>query len=949
MITKKRRILFILCWVTCMSLKGAILFSQHKHIVKGTVYEETGRHKKEPLPGASILIETYAVGTTSDVNGNYSISNLPHGDIRVKVSFIGKVSIDTLLKLHSDMEIDFSLKDDNFRLKEIVVTAEQKGESSSSTISHKAIEHLQPASLDNVLGLLPGGITTNPNLSYASQIKIRTLESSKNNEALNMNALGAAIIQDGAPLSNNANLQTMHPAVLGKMNALGETASPAGGFDTRNISLENIESIEVIRGVPSVEYGDLTSGAVLVKSKAGQTPLNIKARTNPNIYQFFAQKGAGLGANKGTLNVSTDYTYNVNDPVQSYKYYRRFSSKAIYSNVFLNNTWRSNTILDFMYGQDKRDRNPDDKITETVSSGKDARLSFNTNGTVYFGKNWLKNIQYTLSGSYTDKKSHYEELYTAANAPYSMTTVDGATITNKTGIDLYDVDGKKITDYTNVNLSDRAIFLPSTYKGKYDIYGKEINAFAKLSATFFKKWGKTNNKIIVGGEYRLDGNVGKGKTFDNSAPPYRNLQALNATFRPRAYKDIPFLHHGALYAEENFTVNLTPRNALRIQAGLRYDMMKDVKNVLSPRVNASLEIVPQKIFLKGSYGVTAKTPTLVYLYPEKAYFEYININEMANPKIPENERIFMTTTRVFDTKNNELKMATNKKAEIGMDFLLGNIQLYLTAFKEKLTDGYSMTPLFSPVTFNEYKRAGDKSNPVYKLSASNPVLAQYYTPSNNLVMNTEGIEFELKTHRIDPIRTAFSFSGAYMQNESYRNAYTYYDNSGEGATSRTHVGLYGPGMSKHRRDRFSTALRATHNIPEIGLVATLTMETIWSQHDRYRFGNDTIPVAYISKNDGKQYDFDPSKKDDPEFKSILRKREDALYIVESFPPMFNFNINITKEIQDFMRISFFAYNMFRHYPIVESKRSPGSYYTGSGGFLPIKNFFFGIEVNLLIH
>ena len=88
-----------------------------------------------------------------------------------------------------------------------------------------------------------------------------------------MNALGATIIQDGSPLSNNANLQAMHPAVLGNLGALGGTASPGGGLDTRNISLENIESVEVIRGIPSAEYGDLTSGAVLVKSKAGKTPL----------------------------------------------------------------------------------------------------------------------------------------------------------------------------------------------------------------------------------------------------------------------------------------------------------------------------------------------------------------------------------------------------------------------------------------------------------------------------------------------------------------------------------------------------------------------------------------------------------------------------------------------------------------------------------------------------
>ena len=50
-----------------------------------------------------------------------------------------------------------------------------------------------------------------------------------------------------------------------------------------------------------------------------------------------------------------------------------------------------------------------------------------------------------------------------------------------------------------------------------------------------------------------------------------------------------------------------------------------------------------------------------------------------------------------------------------------------------------------------------------------------------------------------------------------------------------------------------------------------------------------------------------------------------------------------------MRVSFFANNMFRYYPVVESKRSPGSYHQGDEGFLPVKDFFFGLEVNLLIH
>ncbi len=940
MTTSNNKTRLLLLGILYFSLSGSVLLGQKKYSIRGVVYEKNSRTSKEALPGVTLFLPTYGVGTVSDFNGNYQLQEVPEGKVQLQVSFIGKVTIDTLLSISSDMQLNFVMHNDNFRLKEIVVTAkpggEQSGQSTSSTISSKAMEHLQSASLENVMALLPGGITSNPTLNYASQINIRSINES------NLNALGSAIIQDGAPISNNANLQTMNPAVVGNLAGLSGLASPAGGFDTRAISLENIESVEVIRGIPSVEYGDLTSGAVLVKSKAGRTPLNVKMRANPNVYQLFAQKGVRLGKKRGDLNLSADYAYNTNNPVESYKYYQRFTTKLFYSNAFLDNRWKSNTIVDFMFGKDNRDLNPDDKISERMSSGKDARLSLNTNGIIYLNKLWLKNIKYTLLGSYADKKSHFEQLYVAANAPYSMTTVDGAVIANKPNFEILDTDGNKVTDYTGVEPSHHAVFLPSTYKGVYDICGKEISAFTKLSGTFFKRFAKADNRFMIGAEYRFDANVGKGKTFDPLAPPYRNLQALNASFRPREYKDIPFLHHGVLYIEENLTARFLPQHVLRLQAGLRYDMMKDVKHVLSPRINASIELFPKKIFLRGGYGITAKMPTLAYLYPEKAYFEYININEMANDKIPEAERVFMTTTRIFDTKNKLLKAANNRKAEVGMDFIFDKARLYLTAYRENLKNGYSMTPVYKPVAFNEYSRVGNGSKPIYELTASHPVLAEYFTPSNHLVMNGKGIEFDLKLNRIDAIRTSFSFSGAYMQNENYSDSYTYYDNSGEGGASRTHVALYEPSMSKHISERFSTALRATHNIPEIGFVVTLTAETIWNERDRYLFGNDTIPIAYISKHDGLQYDFDPAKKDEPEFRSIIRQREDSKYITETFPPLFNFNINLTKDIRDFMRVSFFANNMFRSYPIAESKRHPGKLYKRN------KSFFFGLEVNILI-
>ena len=87
-----------------------------------------------------------------------------------------------------------------------------------------------------------------------------------------------------------------------------------------------------------------------------------------------------------------------------------------------------------------------------------------------------------------------------------------------------------------------------------------------------------------------------------------------------------------------------------------------------------------------------------------------------------------------------------------------------------------------------------------------------------------------------------------MRSQNFTDDYTYYDGrSGIGGADRTHVGVYEKGMKKHNVEQITTALRVIHNIPEIGFVISLTAETVWKQKDWYNFGNDSIPIAYISE------------------------------------------------------------------------------------------------------
>ena len=251
---------------------------------------------------------------------------------------------------------------------------------------------------------------------------------------------------------------------------------------------------------------------------------------------------------------------------------------------------------------------------------------------------------------------------------------------------------------------------------------------------------------------------------------------------------------------------------------------------------------------------------------------------------------------------------------------------------------------FNTFTYNEYAR---NENGDLVLSSSLPVLNSYYTPTNHLNVKTQGVEFDVNVGRIDAIRTAFQLNGAWMRTQSWSNSYEFYDNSGTAASSRTPVAIYEAGAVKSYRQQFATTLRATHNIPQIGFVVTMTAQAIWNQSNWKTYGNDTIPVGYISLDnevtlfpEGKYTTTDQLKADG--FDYMLQNPNHSHAIKETYHPYFCFNLNVTKEISDMFRVSFFANNMFRSYPQVESKRNPGSY-------ISLNNrFFFGLELSLTL-
>ena len=905
-----------------------------------------------PVVFATVQLLPQGAATTTNYSGEFFFDRLSPGRINLKIDFLGMESIDTIftLAVGTHLEMTFRMQESTFRLAEVTVVAKESkaGRATASTISRQAMDHQQTSSLSDIMQLLPGGVTSyESGLSSAKTFNIRSLGANPLNQgvpvptdAANMNSMGTAIVIDGAPLSNNANLQTLSPSITGSGASVGGGSSPNSGLDIRSISTDNIESVEVIRGIPSVEHGDLTSGAVIIKSKAGREPLTIRLKTDPSIYQASVSKGVSLGKERGNLNVSGDYAHSVTKATESYAYYQRATARAIYSNRL--GKLSGNTSLDFSLGKDTRERNPNDERSQLETGARDIGLRFNTNGTWNIQKGWLNNMKYTVSGSYRDKHSFQKELLGNAFAAYSMSTTDGAVLSNRPGQKVFDNEGRELTNIPSSEANLIATYLPNEYFSRYDIYGKEVNLFANLNASFSKTLGSMNNRILVGANFRSDGNLGDGKVYDLHNPPHRSLSSENSSSRPRKYSSIPFLNQLSFYAEENLTWSIGERELLA-QAGLRYDLVNS-KSIVTPRTNFSFDLVPRKLWLRGGYGVTAKAPTTLYLYPENAYFDLVHFNTLNSTSMPENEQLLLASTRVFNTQNRELKMAANQKAEIGLDLMVNKMRFSVTAYNEQLRNGYNLATTIDSyrlLNYTIYEAAAQIPGaiPTLQEKEQHRIFVSYATPINDGRSNNRGVEFDFDFGRINAIRTSFVLNGAYMRSTDWNDGHSFSNQKNLNQLERN-VGVYEKGKEKYERERLTTTLRATHNIPSIGFVLTTTAQVSWMNKYWTSYGNDTTFVAYISREDGSVKPFDNSMKDDPEFAYLFESRSPTRFIAESYFPVLLINFHLTKEIGENLKASFYANNMFNSRPLYESKRTPGSFTQLN---IPI---YFGFELAL---
>ena len=250
-------------------LSASFVFSQQRN-VSGSVTDDQG----VPLPGATVIVQETNSGTTTDFDGNYTIS-AEDGQTLI-ISYVGYTSQQITVSNSSSYDVALQLGN---ALDEVVVTSlgikRQKRELTYATqnVDSEGIDESRPnGNLVNSLQGKVAGIsiqTTSQGVSSASKVVLRG----------NRSIAGSSqplYIVDGVPL----------------------------GGDITDLSPDDIASISVLRGSNAAAiYGArANNGAIIITTKSGETgafSVNVNStltmETANILFDYQNEYGQGSG------------------------------------------------------------------------------------------------------------------------------------------------------------------------------------------------------------------------------------------------------------------------------------------------------------------------------------------------------------------------------------------------------------------------------------------------------------------------------------------------------------------------------------------------------------------------------------------------------------------------------------------------------------------------------
>ena len=114
---------------------------------------------EEPIIGASVLVKGTTIGTITDIDGKYEISNIPAGSKSLMISFVGMRTVEVPITTSAPQKI--VMRPDAQVIDEVVVVAYGTAKKSSFTGSASTVgaQTIEKRAITNVTAALEGNTT----------------------------------------------------------------------------------------------------------------------------------------------------------------------------------------------------------------------------------------------------------------------------------------------------------------------------------------------------------------------------------------------------------------------------------------------------------------------------------------------------------------------------------------------------------------------------------------------------------------------------------------------------------------------------------------------------------------------------------------------------------------------------------------------------------------------
>jgi iron complex outermembrane receptor protein len=258
-------------------LSIVVTFSYGQSHLPGLLFPLSGKiidvATGEPLPAASIGVKGITNGVLSDENGKYTVKLAP-GQVVITCRYVGYKSIDTVIKISGNTQLNFYLKANSQSLKQVSVQA--------LAAAHKEI------ATQNLTVLQGEALQQTRGLSLGDVLKSVT---------------GVTTFQTGPSIAKPVIHGLTGSRVLILNNGVALEAQQWGQEHAPEIDPFIANQIEVIKGAAGIRYGaDAIAGVISVKPKPLPTDTgtmdgeaNAVGMTNSRLGAFSAMLEGALG------------------------------------------------------------------------------------------------------------------------------------------------------------------------------------------------------------------------------------------------------------------------------------------------------------------------------------------------------------------------------------------------------------------------------------------------------------------------------------------------------------------------------------------------------------------------------------------------------------------------------------------------------------------------------